>query len=59
MDDGAYRVSIRAPLTTKSGADELCREFPTGGGRAAAAGINRLEAADYDRFVERFHSYFG
>lgn len=58
LEDGAFRVSIRAPLATKSGADVLCREFPTGGGRAAAAGINRLEAADYDRFVERFRSYF-
>jgi hypothetical protein len=25
-----------------TGADALCREFPTGGGRAAAAGINHL-----------------
>ncbi len=58
LEDGAFRVSIRAPLATKSGADVLCREFPTGGGRTAAAGINRLEAADYDRFVERFRSYY-
>lgn len=58
LDDGAFRVSIRAPLTSRSGADALCREFPSGGGRAAAAGINRLEAADYDRFVERFRSHF-
>jgi hypothetical protein len=58
LDDGAYRVSIRAPLNNKTGADELCREFPTGGGRAAAAGINRLEAADYDRFIERFLQRF-
>lgn len=58
LEDGAFRVSIRAPLERKSGADELCREFPTGGGRAAAAGINRLEEADYDRFVERFRAKF-
>lgn len=58
LDDGAYRVSIRAALENKTGADELCREFPTGGGRAAAAGINRLEASDYDRFVERFLQRF-
>jgi hypothetical protein len=58
LEDGAFRVSIRAPLSTKTGADELCREFPTGGGRAAAAGINHLESADYDHFVERFCSYF-
>lgn len=58
LADGAFRVSIRAPLSHRSGADTLCREFPTGGGRAAAAGINRLEAMDYDHFVERFRSYF-
>lgn len=59
LEDGAFRVSIRAPLTTRTGADTLCREFPTGGGRAAAAGINLLEATDYDHFVERFGHYFG
>jgi hypothetical protein len=59
LDDGAFRISIRAPLAGRSGADELCREFPTGGGRAAAAGINRLEEADYGRFVERFRVKFG
>lgn len=58
LEDGAYRVSIRAPLSTKSGADSLCREFPTGGGRAAAAGINRLETTDFERFVERFRAHF-
>jgi len=58
LEDGAFRVSIRAPLSTKMGADELCRQFPSGGGRAAAAGINRLEAIDYDRFIEQFLRQF-
>lgn len=58
LEDGAFRVSIRAPLATKRGADELCREFPTGGGRAAAAGINHLNANDYEHFVERFRMHF-
>jgi hypothetical protein len=58
LEDGAFRVSIRAPLASKTGADTLCRQFPSGGGRAAAAGINRLEAVDYDRFVERFLAQF-
>jgi hypothetical protein len=40
--NGNYLVSVRAPLKNKTGADELCRRFPTGGGRAAAAGINDL-----------------
>ena len=42
LDDGSYRISVRAPLSRKEGADVLCRAFPTGGGRAAAAGINAL-----------------
>ncbi|MDX9875765.1 MAG: DHH family phosphoesterase [Spongiibacteraceae bacterium] len=51
--DGTYLVSVRAPLNNRRGAAELCKEFPTGGGRAAAAGINALPAAMLDRFIER------
>ncbi len=58
LESGAYRVSIRAPLSTKTGADALCREFPSGGGRAAAAGINHLPEADFAHFVERFRAHF-
>ncbi|MCW8828116.1 MAG: acetyltransferase [Gammaproteobacteria bacterium] len=58
LEDGAFRVSIRAPLTRRTGADTLCREFPSGGGRAAAAGINRLEAGEYGHFIDRFAHYF-
>lgn len=54
LDDGAYMVSVRAPLTAKSGADELCMQFPGGGGRKAAAGINRLTADNLPKFVEAF-----
>jgi single-stranded DNA-specific DHH superfamily exonuclease len=49
--DGTYLVSVRAPLDNKRGADELCRKFPTGGGRAAAAGINALPASQLDAFI--------
>ncbi len=42
LDDGTWRISVRAPMSRKEGADVLCRSFPTGGGRAAAAGINAL-----------------
>ena len=58
MSSGNFRVSVRAPLTTRQGADVLCREFPTGGGRQAAAGINELEAHDYNKFVARFHEIY-
>lgn len=49
-----FVVSVRAPLNNKTGADELCRQFDTGGGRKAAAGINHLPDADYQRFMELF-----
>ena len=56
--DGNFLVSVRAPLNNKTGADDLCRQFETGGGRKAAAGINKLPAADYDLFVEKFTQAF-
>ncbi len=58
LADGGYRVSVRAPLVTKEGADELCRQFPTGGGRKAAAGVNLLEERDYEGFCEAFAKQF-
>jgi hypothetical protein len=48
---GGYLVSVRAPLINRSGADEVCGKFPTGGGRAAAAGINHLPLDAYNDFV--------
>lgn len=54
MADGNYRISVRAPLSNKSGADELCMQFPTGGGRKAAAGINALPADMLDDFIAAF-----
>lgn len=56
--DGTYRVSVRAPLNNRQGADILCRGFPTGGGRAAAAGINNLPADQLDLFFRRFEETF-
>lgn len=56
--DGSFLVSVRAPLNRKTGADELCRQFPTGGGRAAAAGINKLPADQYGEFIDLFRERF-
>jgi len=58
QDDGAYLVSVRAPLENKTGADELCRSFATGGGRKAAAGINKLPADKKGDFLEAFLNAF-
>ena len=56
--DGTVRVSVRAPKTRPQGADRLCREFPTGGGRALAAGISRLPADEVENFLIRFERAF-
>lgn len=50
--DGSYTVSLRAPLNNKQGAGDICSQFPTGGGRAAAAGINALAEPDIRRFID-------
>lgn len=55
---GHYVVSVRAPLRDKRGADELCRQFETGGGRRAAAGINVLPDARVDDFFAAFFAAY-
>jgi len=57
-DNGGYLVSVRAPLNNKTGADELCMKFPTGGGRKAAAGINDLPADQLAEFIDTFSGFY-
>ena len=56
--DDTYLVSIRAPLNNRSGADEVARQFPTGGGRKAAAGINALPANQLDEFLNTVATFW-
>lgn len=56
---GGLVVSVRAPLQRLEGADVLCRQFPTGGGRAGAAGINHLPVDRLDDFLQAFSRAFG
>lgn len=56
---GNYQISVRAPLENRTGADELCRQFPTGGGRAAAAGINELPPEELQSFVDALLRFYG
>jgi hypothetical protein len=51
---GGYTVSVRAPLAALHGADRLCRLFPGGGGRPAAAGINHLPQDKLSAFISAF-----
>jgi len=53
-----YLVSIRAPLNRKSGADELASQFPTGGGRKAAAGVNALPKVQLAEFIAAMRKQF-
>lgn len=56
--DGTLRISVRAPLSSRTGADALCRKFPSGGGRAAAAGVNSLPPDQLDAFFSAFMEQF-
>lgn len=56
--DGSLRISVRAPLNDKRDAVTLCKQFPTGGGREAAAGINSLPAEMLEPFIARFNSTY-
>ena len=56
---GDFVVSVRAPRDAPTGADALCRAFPSGGGRAAAAGINHLPEDALAEFVRQFDRAFG
>lgn len=51
---GGYSVSVRSPHNVMSHAMELCHRFAHGGGERDAAGIDLLEAARLETFLEQF-----
>lgn len=55
---GNYLISVRAPMSNKQGAAELCMQFATGGGRAGAAGINDLPTDQLQDFVDAFEAAY-
>jgi len=55
---GGYTVSVRAPAAVRTGADALCRQFMTGGGRAEAAGINHLPREALPEFARRLEQTY-
>jgi len=59
LADGGWQVSVRSPLERPHGAAAFCRRYPGGGGREAAAGINRLEADALGAFAREFLRFFG
>lgn len=57
-ENGNYLISVRAPLENKTGADEFCRRFVSGGGRAAAAGINDFPVEHLNDFIDQFSQFY-
>jgi len=55
---GSYTVSVRAPLNNKQGAVDVCSQFATGGGRAAAAGINELDQQQVEQFLTTLVNFY-
>ena len=58
-DDDSFLVSVRAPFARRTGAEKVCSQFETGGGRSAAAGINRLPADEFGRLVNALAAEYG
>jgi hypothetical protein len=56
--DKTLRISVRAPLNDRRDAMTLCKKFPTGGGRAAAAGINNMPSSMLDDFLTAFNTTY-
>jgi nanoRNase/pAp phosphatase (c-di-AMP/oligoRNAs hydrolase) len=58
INDDTYRVSIRSPKNNPTGASKLALQFPTGGGREKAAGINELPKIELKSFIEKFEEVY-
>ncbi|WP_457337256.1 hypothetical protein [Rhizobacter sp. P5_C2] len=54
--DGHFLVSVRCPAQRKS-AQALCCLYPGGGGRHAAAGIDRLPVIELEQFIADFSNH--
>ena len=57
--DGTYWASIRAPLSRPYEAGTIARRFSTGGGREAAAGVERLAPESIGAFVAALAAAYG
>jgi hypothetical protein len=57
-NSSSYVVSVRTAADSARRADDFCRQFETGGGRAGAGGINHLPQRQLEDFVRKFHESF-
>jgi hypothetical protein len=55
---GGYTASVRSPGSANESALDFCLKFTTGGGRTQAAGIDHIEPAQIDTFLDEFERTF-
>ena len=55
---GGFRISVRTPSYNVLSAGDFCRQFPGGGGRAGAGGVDHLDERDLDSFIGRLDAVF-
>ena len=58
LPDGGFIASVRVPAGCPTSAVDFCRRYPGGGGRVTAAGVERLEAAGVEPFLQAFARAF-
>lgn len=58
IDEEHYQISLRTPLNKKYGASDICSQYPSGGGRSSAAGINRLHKSELVNFSKKVNEYY-
>lgn len=56
---GQRVVSLRAPINNPHHAETVAKQFPTGGGRKRAAGINALPPGELTRLIEVMEHTYG
>ncbi|MDP4536371.1 DHH family phosphoesterase [Alkalimonas collagenimarina] len=56
--DGSLTISLRAPKNNPYGAADICSQFPTGGGREGAAGVNGLRPDGLMKFITQVTTYY-
>ena len=58
LDSDWAMVSLRAPLNQKTGAGDICCKYATGGGREAAAGINRFSISLLEQLIDDIEKHY-
>ncbi|MEE4244737.1 MAG: DHH family phosphoesterase [Kangiellaceae bacterium] len=56
--DKTITVSLRAPKSKPYGASDICSQYPSGGGRASAAGVNELLDSEIQSIIEKVEHYY-